>query len=95
MSVPAAGTSFTGTGQVVAAGGPAVAVAGVSVLDTSGSGNTVQVYAGTSTSGQLIGAAVLAANGAAVIDFACPRSAGSAGVHVACTAAVKGTVWLA
>lgn len=95
MSAPAAGKSFTGTAQVVAAGGAAVAVAGVSVLDTSGAGNTVQVYAGTSTSGQLIGAVVLAANAAAVIDFSCPRSAQSDGVYVNCTGAVKGTVWLA
>lgn len=95
MTGRAAGTSFTATAQVVAAGGAARAVAGLSVLDTSASGNTVQVYAGTDATGQLLAAVVLAANGAAVIDFTAPRSAGSAGIYVACTGAVKGTVWLA
>ena len=95
MSGPAAGKSFTATAQVVAAGGTSVAVAGISVLDTSGAGNTVQCYAGTDTSGQLIGAVVLAANAAATIDFSCPRGGTSAGIYVSCTGACKGTVWLA
>lgn len=95
MHAPAAAYTFTATAQVVAAGTQSVAVAGISVLDTSGAGNTIQVYAGTSTSGTLIGAVVLAANGAGTIDFSCPRSAGSAGVYVNCAGACKGTVWLA
>lgn len=89
----ASARTFTGTVQVVAAGAPA-AVVGLAVLDTSGAGNTVRVHAGTSTSGPLIAAVVLAANGAADLAFDC-RDAAVAGVHVTCTGAVVGAVWVA
>ncbi len=94
MSGRAAGKAFTGTGQVVATGGPTVGVAGLSVLDTSGSANVVSVYDGTSTSGVLVASAAVAANGSADLTFAVPRTCGT-GVYVACTGAVKGTVWVA
>lgn len=94
MSTRAAGKAFTGTGQAVPASGPSVAVAGLAVIDTSGSTNVVSVYDGTSTSGTLIGTVSVAANGSADLSFAYARAC-TTGVYINCTGAVKGTVWLA
>ena len=94
MACGVVGKAFTATGQVVAAGGPVQSVAGLSVLDTSGSANVVSVYDGTSSSGTLIGSVSVGANGVAVLDFSLPRQA-AGGLYVNCTGAVKATLWLA
>jgi hypothetical protein len=90
------GISFTGTGQVAAASVfPAGAsIVGITALDTSASANVVTVYEGTDATGKVIGSMDLAASKSANLDFAVGRTA-RGGIYVACTGAVKGTVWIA
>jgi len=88
--------SFTGTVQAVAAAASTAGqfVVGIEIFDTTAAANTLQVYDGTSTSGNLIGTVTAAASSGNGRDFKIPRVA-TGGVYVVTTGACRGTVWIA
>ena len=93
---PAVPTTFTATGQVVAAAAlptPA-SLTGLVVKDGSGSANTVTIHDGTSTAGPIVAAITVAAGAAGA--WSCPTGVRvSTGVYASCTGTVVASVLIA
>ena len=93
MTTQASAVSVTGTGVVQA--GPCT-LRGLSIRDTSGSGNTVKLYDNASAaSGTVLFAYALAANGTTPPLTIDGGLRAAAGLYLSATGAVEGSVWIA
>lgn len=91
MGHRAVAVPVTGDGTVFPAG---TVLYGFSVLDTSGAGNTIKIYANTAASGNLLYQNTFGANAALAFTLGGVGLSAPTGIYVDFTGAVTGSVWV-